>query len=177
MKYRTVHTGANSRFGGRQDGLARCSYQSPGRNTAPPRAATKQATIKPNSASREKVSMVPHLSRIGRWPNAMVVAQAISSARNFGVTSNSGTKARWQWCRNRSKSCAPRGGNILLAPAFRTEPWNAEQGPGFTEKRNAEINACDEAISGTEFGPDTVCLSIVRVVEPAALPMVNVRGL
>jgi Cytochrome c554 and c-prime len=34
-----------------------------------------------------------------------------------------------------------------------------------------------EANSGTEFGPDTVCLSIVRVGEPAALPMVNVRGL
>jgi hypothetical protein len=91
IKYRTVHTGTNSRFGGRQDGSARCSYHSPGRNTAPPKAATKQATTKPNSASRERASISLHLSQIGRWPNAMDVAQAISSARNSGATSNSGT--------------------------------------------------------------------------------------
>jgi hypothetical protein len=51
-KYRTVHTGANSQFGGRHDGLANRSYQSPGRNTAPVRAGRKQTAINPRNINK-----------------------------------------------------------------------------------------------------------------------------
>ena len=54
VKYRTVHTGAKSQFGGRQVGFANRSYQSPGRNSAPVRAAKKQAAMKPRSPNTEK---------------------------------------------------------------------------------------------------------------------------
>jgi hypothetical protein len=40
-----VHTGAKSRFGGRQDGFFRRSYHSPGRNHAPVSAVRKQAVL------------------------------------------------------------------------------------------------------------------------------------
>lgn len=57
IRYRTVHTGAKSRFGGRQDGFFNCSYQSPGRNNAPCSAARKQAAMKQASPMIEAMSI------------------------------------------------------------------------------------------------------------------------
>jgi hypothetical protein len=64
VKYRTVHTGAKSQFGGRQVGFANRSYQSPGRNSAPVRAAKKQAAMKPRSTNTEEMSMTSLIIRV-----------------------------------------------------------------------------------------------------------------
>jgi hypothetical protein len=52
-----VHTGAKSRFGGRQDGFFRRSYHSPGRNHEPVSAASKQAVMKQASPMIEAISI------------------------------------------------------------------------------------------------------------------------
>jgi hypothetical protein len=64
-----------------------------------------------------------------------------------------------------------------LAPSFRPEPRNPQQGPGLTEERQAQIYARVKHIGRTEFCRDAVRLPVVGVVERAAVPVVGSSGL
>src|SRR4249920_1660049 len=58
-----AQAGPNNQFGGRQEGLASLSYQSPGGNAAPVAAARKQAPTKPISTSISEMSIMPPYRR------------------------------------------------------------------------------------------------------------------
>src|SRR3984893_1398324 len=66
---------------------------------------------------------------------------------------------------------------VALAPSFRPEPRNPQQGLGLAEERHAEIYPRDEYIGRAEFRRDAVCLPVLRVVERAAVPVVGSSGL
>jgi len=66
---------------------------------------------------------------------------------------------------------------VALAPSFRPEPRNPQQGLGLTEERQAQIYARDKYIGRTEFCRDAVCPPVVGVVERAAVPVVEASGL
>src|SRR5580693_4300974 len=68
-------------------------------------------------------------------------------------------------------------GSSALAPSFRPEPRNPQQGLGLAEERHAEIYPRDEYIGRAEFCRDAVCLPVLRVVERAAVPVVEASGL
>jgi len=59
---------------------------------------------------------------------------------------------------------------VALAPTFRPEPRNPQQGPGLTEERHAQIYARDSHIGRPEFCRDAICHPVVRVVQRAAIP-------
>src|ERR1700730_729993 len=66
---------------------------------------------------------------------------------------------------------------VALAPSFRPEPRTPQQGIGLAEERHAEIYPRDEYIGRAEFCRDAVCLPVLRVVERAAVPVVEASGL
>jgi hypothetical protein len=75
----------------------------------------------------------------------------------------------------------PLSGNprpqVALAPSFRLEPRNPQQGLGLAEERHAQIYAHDKHIGRTEFCRNAVCPPVVGVVERAAVPVVESSGL
>src|SRR6476646_3881229 len=73
----TVQKGANSQFGGRHDGLASRSYQSPGGTTAPVAAARKQAPTKATSTSIEGMSILAPYRRRSFQQISTVVADRL----------------------------------------------------------------------------------------------------
>jgi hypothetical protein len=70
----------------------------------------------------------------------------------------------------------PTACRVALAPAFRPEPRNPQQGLGLTERRHAQIYARNKHIGRTQFCRDAVCHPVVGVVEPAAIPSVKTSG-
>src|SRR6202047_1179202 len=66
---------------------------------------------------------------------------------------------------------------VALAPPFRPEPRNPQQGLGLAEERHAAIYPRDEYIGRAEFCRDAVCLPVLRGVERAAVPVVGASGL
>ena len=64
-----------------------------------------------------------------------------------------------------------------LAPSFRAEPRNPQQGLSLTKERHAQIYARDKHVSRTEFCRDAVCQPVIGVVERAAIPVIKTSGL
>jgi hypothetical protein len=77
----------------------------------------------------------------------------------------------------RCPSPPQRTAQVSLAPSFRPEPRNPQEGLGLAEERHAQIYPRDKYIGRPEFCRDAVCLPVLRVVERAAVPVVESSGL